>query len=80
MKILLNRTVNKRERYYCLELVANLFGEFLLIRTYGGCRRAKPTRIISQSFETYVNAYRVWESLLENKYKRGYTLLEEKYD
>lgn len=72
MKILLSRSVNNRERYYCLELIANLFDEYLLVRTYGGCTSDKPTRIIYQSFENYISAYGALESVIMKKEKRGY--------
>ncbi|MDD5053580.1 MAG: WGR domain-containing protein [Sulfuricurvum sp.] len=72
MKTTLIRIHNQRKRYYTLELFADLLGGYLLIRTYGGCVRAKPTRIISQSFESYCNAYSAWEKIMKEKIKRGY--------
>lgn len=76
MKTLLRRIVNERERYYEMELIANLFGEYLLIRTYGGSRRAKPTRSIQKSFKSYCEADAAFQKLLEEKCKRGYALSE----
>jgi predicted DNA-binding WGR domain protein len=74
MKILLTRTVNDRKRYYAIELIANLFGEFLLVRTYGGCARAKPTGVIHEIYQDQVKAQHALEVLLEHKYARGYEL------
>lgn len=73
MKLLLKRTVNHKERYYALELIANLFGEYLVIRTYGACTNAKPTRIICETFPTLKQAKEVIEEILYEKHKRGYT-------
>ena len=74
MKTLLKRIVNERERYYEMELIANLFGEYLFIRTYGGSRRSKPTRSIQQSFKSYCEADTAFHKLLQEKCKRGYAL------
>jgi predicted DNA-binding WGR domain protein len=74
MKILLTRTVNERKRYYAIELIANLFGEFLLIRTYGACVRAKPTGVIHEIYQDQAKAQHALEVLLEHKYTRGYEL------
>jgi predicted DNA-binding WGR domain protein len=74
MKTPLRRIVNERERYYEIELIANLFGDYLLIRTYGGSRRSKPTRCIQQSFKSYCEANTAFHKLLEEKSKRGYAL------
>lgn len=73
MKLHLKRTVNAKERYYVLELIANLFGEYLVIRTYGSCTNAKPTGAISTTYETLMDAKKVMEEILHEKHKRGYT-------
>lgn len=73
MKLLLKRTVNAKERYYALELIANLFGEYLLIRTYGACTNSKPTRVISNTYEILMDAKTAMETILHEKHKRGYT-------
>lgn len=74
MKILLTRTVNERKRYYVIELIANLFGEFLLVRTYGACTRAKPTGVIHEIYQDQAKAQHALVVLLEHKYARGYEL------
>lgn len=37
-KVILHRSVNKKRRYYSLELTSTLFGEILLTREYGGLK------------------------------------------
>ncbi len=65
MKMTLKRTVNAKERYYALELIANLFGEYLVIRTYGACINTKPTRIISDTYQTLNSAKEAMEKTLQ---------------
>lgn len=72
MKTTLKRTVNSKERYYVLELIANLFGEYLVIRTYGSCSNAKPTGVISNTYQTLNTAQEAMEKVLHEKHKRGY--------
>lgn len=71
----LYRTVNKRMRYYKVELISNLFGEYLLIRTYGAYSRAKPTRVICERYATAQEAKSVKEEILHQKQLRGYFLV-----
>lgn len=68
MQTTLSRAVNNRLRYYRIELIDNLFGESLLIRTYGSLLRAKATRTITDRFD----AHRAYEKLLELKTRKGY--------
>lgn len=77
MKTILKRTVNAKERYYVLELIANLFGEYLVIRTYGACMNAKPTRIITDTYSSLNTAQEAMEEILHEKHKRGYTSLNQ---
>lgn len=72
MKITLKRSAAERERYYRLELIANLFGEFLLIRTFGACINNKPSRIIRETYTTFKEAKEAMEKLLHLKSLRGY--------
>ncbi|HQS67869.1 MAG TPA: WGR domain-containing protein [Sulfuricurvum sp.] len=72
MKLLLKRTVNSKERYYALELIANLFDEYLVIRTYGSCTNTKPTGVISNTYKTLNTAQEAMEKVLHEKQKRGY--------
>lgn len=72
MKLMMKRTLNARERYYQIELIPNLFGETLLIRTYGSCSCAKPTRVISELYESPQEAKEQMLVLVAQKHKRGY--------
>lgn len=72
--MILYRSVHERKRYYKVELIPNLFGEYLLIRTYGAYGRAKPTRVICDSYPTVQEAKRVRQSLIRQKQLRGYSL------
>ncbi|MDP3265806.1 MAG: hypothetical protein Q8M39_03145 [Sulfuricurvum sp.] len=63
-----------------LELIANLFGEYLLIRTYGSCTNAKPTRVISDTYTTINKAKEAMENLLHEKQKRGYSCAQHVKD
>lgn len=55
-----------------LELITNLFGEYLLIRTYGSCKNTRPTGVISNTYETLMDAKTAIEEVLYEKFKRGY--------
>ncbi|MDD3603458.1 MAG: WGR domain-containing protein [Sulfurovum sp.] len=72
MKTILIRAVNNRFRYYKLELIGNLFGESVLIRTYGSLLRTKPTRTITELYSNHSEAYEAYQTLLMQKSKRGY--------
>lgn len=72
MKTTLSRAVNNRLRYYRIELIDNLFGESLLIRTYGSLLRAKATRTITEVYSNQFDAHRAYEKLLELKTNKGY--------
>ena len=71
-KVVLYRTVNKKERYYSLELTSTLFGEMLLTREYGGLKNKKPTRIIKKYFSNLDDSIKAFESLIGLKQKKGY--------
>lgn len=72
MKIMLVRSVKNRIRYYKLELIDNLFGESVLIRTYGSLIRAKATRTITQVYQSRSEACRAYKTLLLHKSRKGY--------
>lgn len=69
---ILYRTVNERERYYCIQLVPNLFGESMVIRTYGSTEKVKPTGEIREVYSNQVDAQHSVEVLIASKYCRGY--------
>ena len=72
MKTMLIRRVNERLRYYKIEIIANLFGEHLLICTYGSRKRAKPTGMRVDMYLNAQDAYRAFNDLLTLKVKKGY--------
>jgi hypothetical protein len=72
MKTTMTRTVKGRIRYYTLELIPNLFGEWLLIRRYGSIKRCKPNNEISHIYATLQEAQHHGEQITLLKYKRGY--------
>jgi len=71
-RITLYRDVNHKERYYRISLILNLFGEYILQKSYGSCERKKPTRTIEEYFSSYTEASRGLELKLKEKYKKGY--------
>ena len=72
MQLTMIRTVNDRKRWYRLEVVRNLFGEWLLIRSFGSLNRSTPMRMISEVFGDQSTAMKAYEELLNRKQKRGY--------
>ncbi|HEX5328924.1 molybdenum metabolism regulator [Sulfuricurvum sp.] len=65
MQTTLSRAVNNRLRYYRIELIDNLFGESLFIRTYGSLLRSRAKRTITEVYSNRFDAYRAYEKLLE---------------
>lgn len=72
MKSMMIRTVNDRKRWYRLEVVPNLFGEWLVIRSFGSLSRSTPLQCLSESFADKNSALRAYAKLLTQKQKRGY--------
>jgi len=72
-KVVLYRTVNKKKRYYSLELTPTLFGAMLLTREYGGLKNKKPTGVIKKYFYNLEDSIKAFESLLNLKQKKGYS-------
>lgn len=66
------RTVRGRVRYYTLELIPNLFGEWMLIRTYGSIKQLKPTRVIREIYDNAEEAFEMIETVIKAKTKKGY--------
>ncbi|MDD2829816.1 MAG: molybdenum metabolism regulator [Sulfuricurvum sp.] len=59
-------------RYYTLELIPNLFGEWLLIRTYGSTLRLKPTGVICELYNDAHQATSAYEQWVKAKHNKGY--------
>lgn len=72
MATILYRTLNHKERYYSIQLLPTLFGETLVIRTYGSVNNHKPTGEIRNVYENIQEAQESVRVLLCNKYRRGY--------
>lgn len=73
----MKRLVNDRERWYRIEIVRNLFDEWLLIRSFGSVYKAAPHGIICQAFSDMESADKAYIQFTQKKSKRGYTQLEQ---
>lgn len=72
MKTMMTRHVKGKERYYRIEVLPNLFGEYLLIRTYGSSSRLKPSGVIGAIYSQREDAEDSMAQLRSQKIKRGY--------
>lgn len=72
MITILYRTLNQRERYYTIQLLPNLFGESIVIRTYGSTQKVKPTGEIKEVYSNQADAQHSIDVLIASKYRRGY--------
>lgn len=70
MKVELSRVVNRAKRYYTIEILPNLFGEWLLVRSYGSLRYRPYTK--AQAFDSLTSAKEAFGRLLGIKMKKGY--------
>lgn len=77
MRLTMKRLVNDRERWYRLEVVPNLFDEWLLIRSFGSMYKATPLGIICQTFPDMESVDKACIQLTQKKSKRGYTQPEQ---
>ena len=77
MQMMMTRCVNSKMRYYSIELMRNLFDEWLLIRSYGSMKRKAPTGVIQMLFTTKEEALSSLQLLLIVKEKRGYKMKDE---
>ena len=72
MKMMMTRCVDSKMRYYSIELICNLFDEWLLIRSYGSMKRKAPTGVIQMLFATKEEAQKALNTLIWIKEKKGY--------
>jgi|GEM_PF-1653179 len=72
MVTILYRTLNQKERYYSIQLLPTLFGEALVIRSFGSVNNHKPTGEIRNVYENIQEAHSSVAILLSRKYRRGY--------
>ena len=75
--MMMTRCVNSKVRFYSIELICNLFDEWLLIRSYGSMKRKAPTGVIQMLFTTKEEALSSLQLLLLTKEKRGYKMKDE---
>jgi predicted DNA-binding WGR domain protein len=71
----LYREVNGKIRYYTLRIELTLFGEYLLIREFGSIKNKKPTRIIKEYYSNLEESISVFNILVIQKLKKGYSTL-----
>ena len=69
---ILYRTVNERERYYSIQLLPNLFGETLVIRTFGSKKNVKATGTIQEVYSNEAKAHDKVDVLIASKRLKGY--------
>ena len=72
-KVTLYREVKGRVRYYSLALYPTLFGEYLLVREYGGVKNKRPTRVMKEYFPHIEDALQLLTRLTVDKLKKGYS-------
>lgn len=68
----LYRTVKGKQRRYCVELLPTLFGEWIVIRSYGSSSNASPMGIIKTCYDNEDEARTQMQRLLRLKTKKGY--------
>lgn len=76
--MILYRTVNERERYYSIQLLPNLFGETLVIRSFGASKNVKATGTIQEVYATQTEAHNKVDVLIASKRQRGYYTSDHK--
>jgi len=74
------RTVNHRERWYRLEVSENLFGEWVLTRSFGSLYHSSPIGVMMETFPNKVSAYAAYERLNNQKMKKGYISISDIMD
>lgn len=73
MKMTMTRSVKGRVRYYTFELIPNLFGEWMVVRTYGSIKKLKPTGVIREIYDNAEEAMGSMRLLIRAKEKKGYS-------
>lgn len=72
VKTMLIRRVNDRVRYYLVELFENLFGEWMVIRTYGSIKAQSPTGVIREYYTSANEAELSVKKIIRQKEHKGY--------
>jgi hypothetical protein len=70
--MILKRSVNGLIRYYRIDLLLNLFGEWMVIRTFGSIKYSVPTRVITTIYPEKIDAQTAYEALICKKELKGY--------
>ena len=70
--LLLSRSVKGRMRYYLLKIEETLFGDFLPDRVCGGMSHKKPTRVLKEYYDSWVEAKKMFDFTVKGKRKKGY--------
>ena len=68
----LYREVNGRVRYYRIKTYLTLFGEYLLVREWGGVDNKRATGKKQSYFSTLNETIKAIEKIITLKNKRGY--------
>ena len=64
--MLLTRFVKGRMRYYLLKIEETLFGEYLLEKVYGSMSHKKPTRVLKEYYDSWIQAKKI--DILQNSF------------
>jgi len=72
MEQTLMRLVNNRVRVYSLRIIRNLFGDWMVIRTYSSLVNRDKGRSLWSEYDTYEEAIAACERLINQKKNRGY--------
>ncbi|MDD3597653.1 WGR domain-containing protein [Sulfuricurvum sp.] len=78
MMRVLDRSVKGKRRRYTIELAPSLFGEWMVIRTFGSSSKPSPKGIIKTYYAGEQEAVQQIEILLRQKMKKGYRPLPTK--
>ena len=72
-RVTLYREAKGKVRYYTLALYPALFGEYLLVREFGGVKNKKPTRVMKEYFQQAEDALLLFSELARAKRHKGYS-------
>ena len=59
-------------RYYLLKIEETLFGEFLLERVYGSMSHKKPTRVLKEYYDSWVEAKKMFDFIINKVIEEFY--------
>lgn len=77
--IYMNKYVNGKLRYYCIELQKNLFDEYIVINQYGSNCNKKPTGVINNFFKHKLQALDFLKAEKLRKMKKQYKIIKDDY-